>query len=242
LQDNEFFPRAYVIAGATMRFYAMEFIEAPSLKSFLRSRQLAVDEAIALGKFLLAAAQSLLRFDLVHGDLKPENILVVPGYDAIQFKLVDFGSVTEIFSITSRAGTASYLAPERFSSAPISERTEIYAIGVTLFEALTRAYPFGEIERFQTPRFHAAKRPGKLNANIPPWLESLLLRSLAPEPESRHQNYSEMLFELSHPDKVAPFHPKNTPFAVRDPLRFYQIGFYLLFVIVIVLVFLLLKN
>ena len=60
--------------------------------------------------------------------------------------------MTEFFSVTSRAGTASYLAPERFQEAPISERTEIFAIGVTLFEALTQAFPFGEIERFQTPR------------------------------------------------------------------------------------------
>jgi len=150
--------------------------------------------------------------------------------------------VTEIFSVTSRAGTASYLAPERFHAAPISERTEIFAIGVTLFEALTNTFPFGEIERYQTPRFPAAKRPGKFNANLPPWLESLLLRALAPEPEARYQNYSEMLFDLAHPDKVAPFHPKNTPLSVRDPLRFYQVGFYILFAIILALLFLLLSK
>jgi len=239
---TEFFPRAFVPENAATRCYAMEFIEAPSLKTFLRSRKLAVDEAIALGKFLLAAAQYLLKFDLVHGDIKPENILVLPGYDTIHFKLVDFGSVAEIFSVTSRAGTASYLAPERFQETPISERTEIFAIGVTLFGSLTKLFPFGEIERYQTPRFHAAKRPGKLNANIPPWLESVLLRSCAPEPESRYQNYSEMLFDLSHPDRVAPFHPKNTPFAVRDPLKFYKIGFYILLATTVALLVLLLKR
>src|SRR6185436_17500649 len=135
----------------------------------------------------------------------------------IQFKLVDFGSVTEIFSIRSRAGTASYLAPERFHEAPISERTEIFAVGVTLFEALTREFPYGEIERYQTPRFRAAKRPGQLNPNIPPWLESVLLRLLAPEPEARYQNYSEVLFDLDHPDQVAPFHAQKTSFVARDP-------------------------
>jgi len=155
---------------------------------------------------------------------------------------VDFGSVTEIFSIRSRAGTASYLAPERFHEAPISERTEMFAIGVTLLEALTKTFPFGEIERYQTPRFQAAKRPGKYNANLPPWLESLLLRALSPDPEARYQNYSEMLFDLAHPDKVAPFHPKNTPLVERDPLRFYQIGFCVLFAIVLVLLFLLLRR
>ena len=169
LQGRGFFPRAFVPERATKRFYAMEFIEAPSLKALLRSRRLAVDEAIALGKFLLAAAQYLLGFDLVHGDLKPENILVVSGYETAQFKLIDFGSVTEVFSITSRAGTASYLAPERFQGAPISERTEIFSLGATLFEGVTRAFAFGEIERFQTPHFHLAKRRGQLNPNLPSW-------------------------------------------------------------------------
>jgi serine/threonine protein kinase len=98
--------------------------------------------------------------------VKPENILVLTGYDLIRFKLVDFGSITELLSVNSRAGTANYLAPERFHEAPISERTEIFAIGVTLYEALTGTFPFGEIERFQAPHFHAAKLPAVLNPNI----------------------------------------------------------------------------
>ena len=89
--------------------------------------------------FSSAAGSTCSGYDLVHGDVKPENVLVLRSYDAVDFRLVDFGSVTELFSITSRAGTASYLAPERFHEAPISERTEIFAIGVTLYEALTGA-------------------------------------------------------------------------------------------------------
>lgn len=243
LQDGSFFfPRAFVPERATTRFYAMEFIEAPTLKTLLRSRKLAVDEMIALGKFILAAAQHLLRLNLVHGDLKPENILVVPGYDSVQFKLVDFGSATEVFSITSRAGTPSYLAPERFDGAAISERTEIFAIGTTLFEALTNQFPFGEIERFQTPRFRAAKRPSALNPNLPPWLESVLLRALSPDPETRYQNYSEMLFELEHPEKVVPFYAKGTPLIERDPLRFYKTGFFVLLALIAALLLCLLMH
>lgn len=242
LRDGGFFPRAFAPERATRRFYAMEFIEAPSLKMLLRSRVLAADEAVALAKFLLTAAQHLLRFDLVHGDIKPENILVLSGYDQIQFKLVDFGSVAELFSVTSRAGTASYLAPERFRAEPISERTEIFAMGVTLFEALTRAFPFGEIERFQTPRFGAARRPGALNPNLPPWLESVLLRALSPEPERRYQNYSEMLFDLEHPDRVQPFHPKQGAIADAGPLRFYRAGFYALLALLLALLLFLLCH
>lgn len=241
LDGAEFFPHAFVPQSATARFYAMDFIEAPSLKTLLTSRKLATDEAIGLGRFVLRAAQFLLRFDLVHGDLKPENILMVPGYDSLQFRLVDFGSMTEVFSRTSRAGTASYLAPERFHGEAISERTEIFSLGVTLFEALTGTLPFGEIERFQTPSFHPARRPSQLNPNVPPWLESVLLRALSLDPELRYQNYSELLFDLDHPTLVVPFHTRDTPLLERDPLRFYRTGFFILLVLSLGLLLLLLK-
>lgn len=222
----EFFVEAFVPENATTRCYAMEFIEAPSLKMLLGSRRLGVDEAVSLGKFLLNASQYLLRLDLVHGDIKPENILVSTGYDTLHFKLVDFGSATEIFSITSRAGTASYLAPERFHEAPISERTELYAIGATLYQSLTGALPHGEIERFQTPQFGAAKIPSRLNPNIPHWLDSLLLRAVSADPATRYKNYSELFFDLEHPEKIAPFHPKVV--SLQKSLLFYKAGFYLL--------------
>lgn len=233
--NSEFFPRAVAPPNAKTRCYVMDFIEAPTLKTLLRLRPLAVDEAVALGRFLLGAAEHLLRLDLAHGDIKPENILVQSGYDALDFKLVDFGSVTEIFSITSRAGTASYLAPERFHASPISERTEIFAVGVTLYEALTRAFPFGEIERFQTPHFHPAKDPAQLNPNVPPWLAAFLLRATAPEPQRRYHTYSEMRFDLEHPERVEPFHRPGAPLLERDPLLFYRTGFYVLLVLVLLL-------
>ncbi len=227
----EFFVAAFVPENATARYYVMEFIEAPSLKAFLRSRRLAVDEAVALGQFLLQASEHLLRLDLVHGDIKPENILAVNDYDRLRFKLIDLGSATEIFSITTRAGTASYLAPERFHNAPISERTEIFAIGVTLYEALTGTYPYGEIERFQTPHFYPPKSPTRLNPNLPGWLESLILRALAVDPRRRYHHYSEVAFDLVNPDKVEPFFHGEGSLVERDPLRFYRTGFWILFAI-----------
>ena len=225
---GEWFVEAFTPEHASARYYVQEFVEAPSLKTLLGSRTLAVDEAIALGQFLAEASAQLLRLDLVHGDLKPENILVLSDYDRLRFKLVDLGSSAEIFSVTSRAGTASYLAPERFHGAPVSERTEIFAIGVTLYEALTGRLPHGEIERFQTPRFHSAKSPAALNANIPPWLASVILRAVAIDPAERYQHYSELTFDLAHPERVEPFHPKGAPLLTRDPLAFYRAGFFVL--------------
>src|SRR5205814_8754835 len=135
---------------------------------------------------------------------------------------LDFGSIAQISSATTRAGTPSYLAPERFHEAPISERTEIFAIGVTLFEALTGEFPYGEIERFQTPHFLSVKRPGALNPNLPAWLDSVLLRALSPDPARRQQNLSELHFELDHPEKVEPFHHHDATWIERNPLRFYK--------------------
>ena len=85
-------------------------------------------------------SQFLTKLDLVHGDIKPENIIVTKRKEKLVFKMVDFGSITEAYSDVSRAGTPSYLAPERFNQAPITEQTEIYAIGVTLYETLTQKF------------------------------------------------------------------------------------------------------
>ncbi len=232
----EFFVDAFVPEKATARYYVMEFVEAPSLKTLLASRRLSVDEAVELGRFLIDASTHLLRIDLVHGDIKPENILVISDYDRLRFKLIDLGSATEIFSITTRAGTASYLAPERFHGTPISERTEIFAIGVTLFQALTGAFPYGEIERFQTPVFGVAKAPSRLNANIPPWLESVILRAVVVDPERTYQHYSEIGFDLANPAKVEPFFQPGASLLEKHPLLFYKTGFFILLAITIGLV------
>ncbi len=233
--QGDHFVQAFVPEQASARYYVMEFVEAPSLKAFLRSRQLSVDEGVALGRFLLEAGAALLRFDHVHGDIKPENILVIQGYDRLQFKLIDLGSAAEIFSVTSRAGTASYLAPERFREAAISERTEIFAVGATLYQALTGSLPYGEIERFQTPHFHEPKAPLRLNPNIPPWLDSVLRRAVAIQPERRYQHYSSLAFDLANPAKVEPYHGAGAAFIQRDPLTFYRTGFWILFFITLAL-------
>jgi serine/threonine protein phosphatase PrpC len=240
--DSDFFVHAHEPAQQTGRYYVMEFVDAPGLSTVLQSHRLSTDVAVSLGRFLCAAAQQLLHLDLVHGDIKPENILCVGDYVHPTFKLVDLGSLVEIFSITTRAGTASYLAPERFHDAPISERSEVFAIGVTLYQSLTGALPYGAIERFQTPVFRAPKRPSKLNPNIPPWLDAVLLRAIARDPQRRHQNYSELAFDLAHPEKVAAYHEEEAPLLLRNPLLFYKTGFFVLLALTLYLLLKLLTH
>jgi serine/threonine protein kinase len=127
----------------------MAFVEGKTLKEFTQKKPLSVDMSVELSVFLLKMSQFLIRLDLVHGDIKPENIIVTERKGKLVFKMVDFGSITEAYSNVTRAGTPSYLAPERFKQAPVNEQTEVYAIGVTLYEALTQKYPFGEIDLFR---------------------------------------------------------------------------------------------
>jgi serine/threonine protein kinase len=216
--------RAWLPETETLRCYAMEFVDAPTLRTALQAGRLGVEEARELGTFLLRVGQFLLSHDLAHGDLKPDNILVLRSPAGVVFRLLDLGSAAELFSVTSRAGTASYLAPERFRGAALSERTEVFAIGVTLYEALTGTYPYGEIERFQTPRFDSQpRRVARLNPAVPDWLDSTVMRAVEADTERRCQNFSEMAYALAHPAEVVPHHRKDSPLLERNPLLFYKL-------------------
>ena len=221
-----FFPKSFIPKQRSARYYLMTKLDGINLKQYLKKRNLSIDEAILLAKTLISMGEYLLKFNLVHADIKPENIIVIQRDGKRIFKIIDFGSITEIFSIASTAGTPSYLAPERFTGNAINEKTEIFSIGVTLYEALCGSYPYGEIEPFQNPTFGVAKKPQNLNHNIPTWLESIILRAISIDEDLRYSNYSYMKFELEYPQKVKPFFEKRTPLLKKDPLLFYKFGFY----------------
>lgn len=227
-----FFPKAAVPKNRTHRYYIMVYIKGQSLKDSIEKKPLSVDESIQLAIFLLKMSQFLIKYDLVHGDIKPENIMVTERKGKTVFKMVDFGSITEAYSNVTRAGTPSYLAPERFNAAPITEQTEIYAIGVTLYEVLTQKYPFGEIEPFQTPSFEKkVKEPSKFNPKIPDWLESVILRALDTNTDKRYHNYSEMQYEITNPTKVKPYFDKSMSFIQRHEFMVYKVGFIAMFIL-----------
>jgi len=238
----DFFVKAVIPKNRTMRYYVMPYIKGESLSEYLNKRQLTVDDTIELAKTLLNMGQYLIKRDLVHGDIKPENIMVVKDEEEnLQFKIIDFGNITEVFSTNSKAGTPSFLSPQRFQGEAISETSEIFAIGVTLYLALTKKYPYGEIEPFSNPSFKEAQRPSKYNANIPKWLESIILRSIALDSEKRYEHYSEMMYELQRPQNVKPYFNENASLIERDPVLFYRVGFSVMTILNIILIALLLK-
>ena len=236
-----FFPKAVIPKNRTVRYYIMERIKGDELKIYLKNRLLSIDEGVNLAKFLLHTEQFLLKYDLVHADIKPHNIIRAQRKGKTYFKCVDFGSITEIFSTISRAGTPSYLAPERFKSQSIDEASEIFSIGVTLYESLTNRLPYGDIEPFQTPIFKSPKSPSTLNPKIPPWLESIILRAICIDKDERYKNYSQMLYDLENPKSVRPFYDKSASIIEREPVKVYKTAFVISFLINIYLLILILK-
>jgi len=219
------FPKAVIPKNRTQRYYVMQLIKGETLHDTISSKTISIDDAVDLGKVLLNMSQYLLKYDLVHGDIKPHNIMLEQKENNIEFKVIDFGNITEIFSTDTKAGTPSFLSPERFKNEAISESSEIFSIGVTLYLAITGKYPYGEIEPFQSPTFKEAKKPSSYNKNIPEWLESVILRAIALDKEHRYSYYSEMSHELKSPQNVKPFFPKNASLIERSPLLFYKSAF-----------------
>ena len=221
-----FFPKAVIPKNRTHRYYVMQLFEGEDLQKYLLHKKLSIDAGVELGKNLLKMSQYLLKYDLVHGDIKPENIMLLEDEDEnIEYKIIDFGSITEIFSNNTRAGTPSFLSPERFEGEAISESSELFSVGVTLYLSLTGKYPYGDIEPFQNPLFKTAKKPSHYNKNIPDWLDSVILRSIAIDKEQRYEHYSEMNYELQYPQKVKPYFSKDSTLIERNPVLFYRVGF-----------------
>lgn len=236
----KFFPKAVIPKNRTSRYYVMQYFHGEDLDTYLTHKHITIDDTVQLAHTLLNMAQFLVRFDLVHGDIKPNNIMIAKDNDEnLEFKIIDFGSITEIFSSNSKAGTPSYLSPERFQGESISEASEIFSIGITLYISLTGKYPYGEIEPFQTPTFKEAKKPSLYNSNIPDWLDSVILRSICLDKDVRYGHYSEMAYEIKYPQKVKPFFSKKATLIERSPLTFYRVGFILMtltnFVLIILL-------
>ncbi len=232
-----FFPKSVIPKNRTSRYYIMQLIEGDEVKKYIQKRLLSIDEGVNLALFLLHMDQFLLKFDLVHGDIKPENVIRAQRKGKTYYKMIDFGSIVEIFSINSRAGTPSYLAPERFQGASIDEKSEIFSIGATLYETLTGKLPFGEIEPFQTPTFKVPKPLTQYNPKVPLWLENIILKALSPDESRRYQNYSEMIYELENPEKVKAFYAKDTPILERNPIMTCRVAFIMMLIVNAILFF-----
>lgn len=221
--------------GRQSRLYTiMPFYEGETLeKRLMRPPQMALPEVLRIAMDLTKAVAGLHRRGIIHRDIKPENIILNP------VTLIDLG-VARILGqedddlAQTHPGTASYMGPEVFAGQPASEQSDLYAIGVTVFRALTGKYPYGEIEPFSHPRFGTPEKLTKLRPDLPGWLETILTKAVAVSPLDRYQDAIELLFDLETAPSRMPV-PKTgrTPLYDRNPLLFWQVVSILLTVVLL---------
>jgi serine/threonine protein kinase len=183
----------------TRYFIVMEYVSGTDLKTYLRRRgRLTVTEAVDLAIQVCAGVGYAHRAGLVHCDLKPQNILITADGRA---KITDFGIARALASIQADEtadvvwGSPLYMSPEQAMGAPPSPASDVYALGVILFELLTGRLPFDASEAEEVTRMHlgaAPPSPQALNPEVPTSLERIVLKVLAKEPSARYRTADQL--------------------------------------------------
>ncbi len=220
-----FFPQVVAAANKNYLYYLTTWHAGYSLQQQLDAgMHVTVPDLVSHGTKLARALGALHRRSIVHRDIKPANIHL--GDDG-ELRVLDLGvaqsgTESEQPNLAPQAGTPSFLAPEQFDGAPASVQTDLYAAGVALFYALTRHYPYGEIEPFQRPRFGDPVAISRYRPDAPLWLENLLKKAVARDPADRFETAEEFLLALER-GAVRPLNaPAPVPLARRDPLALWQ--------------------
>jgi len=121
-------------------------------------------------------------------------------------------------------GTPSYMAPEVLAGAAGDERSDQFALGVTIYRMFTGEYPYGEIEAFSHPRFRRPTPLTRHRPDLPAWLDEALARATAADPDDRFGDVLELIFALEHGKiRAAPPRPRRQPLYERNPLLVWKI-------------------
>lgn len=191
-------------------YVAMEWIDGEPLTRIIERAPLSPAEVATIGAALADAVHSVHRQDVIHLDLKPENFMLRPDGRAV---LLDFGFahharypdlLTEEKHFA--AGSAPYISPEQLQNDRADPRSDIFSLGVLLYELATGEQPFGDPKTYAGMRdrlWREPEPPRALNKDIPPWLQEVILRALHPNASKRYQSAALVAFDLRHPAQVA---------------------------------------
>jgi serine/threonine-protein kinase len=182
-------------------YIAMEYLDGRTLKELIVSRGAApMNVAIEYARQILSALRFAHRHGIVHRDIKPHNVLV-DGEGRV--KVTDFGiaraGTSQMTETGSIVGTAQYLSPEQAKGGEVDPRSDLYSLGVVLYELLTGKTPFDGETPVEIAMKHlstAPKPPSKLRPDIPRELDMVVLRALAKNPDERYQSADEMEADL----------------------------------------------
>lgn len=189
-------------------YIAMEFIDGPSLKTVIQqTRAIAPARTIALLRQVASALSVAHKHGIIHRDLKPQNIMLTKSHDGAELvKLVDFGiaktleeGATQLTQAGHALGTPYYMSPEQIEGREVDARSDLYALGIILYEMLVGEVPFSDQS---TPAVLVKQlkerpaRPSIKNPNVSPALEAVALRCLEKDPTQRYQTAEEFMAAL----------------------------------------------
>ncbi len=207
----------------TALYYVMTWHEGATLQQRLNAgHHFSINGVANIGQDLMRGLSMLHRLNIVHRDIKPANIHM--GSDN-RLRILDLGvalnSTLAMPAQIDNPGTPSFMAPELFEGKLADRQADVYAAGVTLYHLLTRKYPYGEVEPFQSPRFGEPIRPSRYRPEIPAWLENIILKAIARKPDQRFETAEEMLLALEH-GELKPIVIPRTPLIERARLVKWQ--------------------
>src|SRR5215216_4846985 len=195
-------------------YIAMEYLDGRSLKELIVARGPApIHLAVDYARQILAALRFAHRHGIVHRDIKPHNVLV-DGEGRL--KVTDFGiaraGASQMTEVGSIIGTAQYLSPEQAKGAPVDQTSDLYSVGVVLFELLTGQVPFTGDSPVEIAMKHLAEippAPSELRADVPNDLDLVVVRALAKEPTDRYQSAAAMDADLQRVLEGLPVDPET---------------------------------
>jgi len=183
-------------------FIVMEYVQGKTLSEILRDGSALMPErAVEITEGVAEALAFAHRAGIVHRDVKPGNIMLTPTGDV---KVMDFGiaRATTSESLTQTAtvlGTATYFSPEQAQGEPVDARSDIYSLGVVLYEMLAGNPPFSGESPVTIAYKHVKEEPvppSRLNPDVPAGLDAIVMKSLAKNPANRYQSVEELLQDL----------------------------------------------
>ncbi|MCL4472016.1 MAG: protein kinase domain-containing protein [Sulfuricella sp.] len=194
----------------TSPYIVMEYIGGPSLHDFVNRSPAAVPEIARLVSALAAAVHDLHRQNVVHLDIKPANVLYRPTGEAV---LIDFGLARHAYlpdlveeEFHMPVGTAAYISPEQVVGRRCDPRSDIFAIGVILYQLSTGCLPFGSpthIRGFRKRLYRDPVPPRSIKPDLPEWLQEIILHCLEVRASDRYATAAQVACDLSHPDHVS---------------------------------------
>lgn len=207
-------------------YITMEFVPGEDLKSMIRmSGHLAVGTTISIARQICEGLAEAHESGVVHRDLKPSNIMIDKGGNA---RIMDFGIARSLKAkgITGSGvmiGTPEYMSPEQIEGKEVDERSDIYSLGVILYEMITGQVPFEGDTPFTVGVKHKSeipKDPKELNAQMPDELSGMILRCLEKDKNSRYRSAGELLTDLVNIEKGIPVTqkvmPQKTPLTSKE--------------------------